>query len=128
MTAKDFNFEFGHLGFWHDTYDEAKKVVDLLQFLFDFNADVAGDYGWNVGNNRLEVINCPGKGTKGHFSIVCDDIENAIKYLEEKGIVFDDNTRTKNPDGILWKIFAKEEISGFAWHLALRGYENDGHA
>lgn len=127
MTAKDFNFAFGHIGIWHDNAEQAQKVVDLLVDLFGFDVDVAPPFGWNIDENRIEIINGPGKGTKGHFSVLCDNIVEAKKYLEEKGVEFNEATATYNEDGILWKVFAKEEISGFAWHLALRGHANCGH-
>ena len=127
MNAKDFNFSIGHLGIWHENEEQAKKVVDLLVDLFGFNVDVAPPFGWNIDDNRIEIINGPGKGTKGHFSVLCDDIVGAKKYLEEKGVVFDESTCTCNKEGVLWKVFARDEISGFAWHLALRGHANNGY-
>lgn len=127
MTAKDFNFSFGHLGIWHEKEEEAKKSLDLLVYLFDFDVDEAPPFGWNINHNQIEIIKEPGKGTKGHFSILCDDMENAVKYLEEKGVVFNEDRYYAEEDGVLWKVFARDEISGFAWHLAQRGRANNGH-
>ena len=127
MEAKDFNFSIGHLGIWHQNEEEDKKVVDLLVFLFGFDVVDAPPFGWNIDENRIEIINGPGKGTKGHFSVLCDDIVNAKKHLEEKGVVFNEETMTYNKEGVLWKVFARDEISGFAWHLALRGHANNGY-
>lgn len=126
MNAKDFNFSFGHLGIWHEKEEEARKSLDLLVNLFGFDVDEA-PFGWNINNNHIEIIKEPGKGTKGHFSILCDDILNAMKYLEEKGVVFNEVGRDYAEDGVMWKVFARDEISGFAWHLALRGRANNGH-
>ena len=127
MERKDFNFRIGHLGIWHENEAEAKKVVDLLVFLFGFDVEDAPPFGWNIDENRIEIINGPGKGTKGHFSVLCDHIEGAKQYLEGKGVVFDESTMTRNAEGVLWKVFARDEISGFAWHLALRGHANNGY-
>jgi 2-dehydro-3-deoxyphosphogluconate aldolase/(4S)-4-hydroxy-2-oxoglutarate aldolase len=127
MEEKDFNFSFGHLGIWYEKESDAKRTADTLVNLFGFDSEEV-PYAWHINDNHFEIIKKPGRGTKGHFSILCDDVVGAKKYLEtEKGVVFDENTSHYTEDGVLWKIFAHDEISGYAWHLALRGRASNGH-
>ncbi len=127
MEAKDFNFEFGHLGIWFDDDDKAQATHDMLTGLFGFDAVDVG-FGWNIADNHFEIIKEKGAGTKGHFSILCDDVVAAMKYLESKSVAFREDTFHYTDDGILWKAFAKDEVGGFAWHLTLRGRANNGKA
>lgn len=126
MDAKQFNFSFGHIGIFTEKKGDGAAVRDLFVSLFGFDVYDAG-FGWNIDHNRIEVVDGPGAGTKGHFSILCDDIEGAMQYLESKGVTFDKSTMTYNKEGLLWKVFACEEVAGFAWHLALRGHDNCGY-
>lgn len=126
MTAKDFNFQFGHIGIWHETEEEAKAVADKLLDYFGFDVEELS-YAYHLDNNHFEIIKKPGRGRKGHFSILCDNIVEAKKYLESKGVVFDEHTCHYTEDGLLWKVFAHDEITGFDWHLALRGHASNGH-
>ncbi len=123
-TAKDFHFAFGHIGIWFKTAEEAEQAMKFLADHFGFDVDPTS-FGWNIDHNHIELIRGPGRGTKGHFSILCDDIEGAKEYLESKGVVFLENAQY-SVDGKLWKLWARDEISGFAWHLALRGKANEG--
>ncbi len=125
-TAKDFNFDFGHIGIWHEKAEEAKEVADKLSDWFGFDVEEV-PYAYHIDNNHFEILKEPGRGEKGHFSILCDDIEGAKAYLESKGVVFDENTCHYTEDGQLWKVFAHDAISGFDWHLALRGKASNGH-
>ena len=127
MSANDFNFSLGHIGIWHDKDGEAERTAKLMVDLFGFDSEEI-PWGWHLDNNHFEIIKKPGRGTRGHFSILCDDIVAAKKYLEEeKGVVFDEDTCAYTKDGQLWKVFAHDEISGFAWHLAQRGKAYNGH-
>ena len=125
-TAKDFNFDFGHIGIWHEKAEEAKEVADKLSDWFGFDVEEV-PYAYHIDNNHFEILKEPGRGEKGHFSILCDDIEGAKAYLESKGVVFDENPCHYTEDGQLWKVFAHDAISGFDWHLALRGKASNGH-
>lgn len=127
MNAKDFNFSLGHLAIWHEKASDAKRAADTLINTFGFNVEELS-YAYHINDNQFEILKEPGRGAKGHFSILCDDVVAAKKYLEEeKGVAFDEKTAHYTEDGILWKIFARDEISGFAWHLALRGRASNGH-
>jgi 2-dehydro-3-deoxyphosphogluconate aldolase / (4S)-4-hydroxy-2-oxoglutarate aldolase len=115
MEAKDFGFELGHIGINNANESEARKAAELLSRLFGFGtAEVP--YAINV-NEQIQVLKQPGRGPLGHFSINTNNVAGAKKFLEEKGVAFDEHTCRYTDDGTLWKVWAHDPIDGFSWHL-----------
>ena len=53
----------------------------------------------------------------GYIALYTENIEIAIKYLEEKAIKFNYKSAKYNEDGKIAIIYLEEEISDFAIHL-----------
>lgn len=115
MEAKDFEFEMGHIGINEPDSEEAKKTVETLCGLFGFTIREI-DLSYFL-SEQFEIMKMPWRGKLGHFSIRTNDIAGAKKYLESKGIVFDEDSAGYNEDGSLRMIYARDDIAGFAWHL-----------
>ena len=81
--------------------------------------------GWEIkeGNSSdfigtgFELMKKPWCGTHGHIAILCNSVPRARWHLERRGFTFDDSTASYK-DGKLNTIYMKEEIAGFAFHLA----------
>ena len=81
--------------------------------------------GWPVkeGNSSdfagtgFECMKKQGRGTHGHIAIGCNSVARAKWHLEQRGYAFDEDSAViKN--GKLTNIYLKDEIAGFAFHLA----------
>ena len=118
MEAKDFNFEMAHIGINQENAEEAKKTAALLNALFGFPTRETD--GSIFVNEQFEVMKSPFLGKLGHIAIRTDDPEKARKYLEQKGIKFNESTANYGPDGKLNTIYFAEDIAGFAFHLVRR--------
>lgn len=118
MEAKDFEFSLGHIGINNPTDEEGKRVARVLSSLFGFGERETS--GAVFVNEQFEVMKLPFRGTHGHFSIVTNDLPGAKRYLEERGVVFDEASAMFAEDGSVRVIYARDELAGFAWHLAQR--------
>lgn len=115
MDVKDLDFSLGHLGVNQADDAEAKRTVALLGDLFGFPArETDGSY---FVNEQFEVMKMPFLGRLGHVAILTSDVAEAKKYLESKGVVFNEESANRNSDGKLMAIYFQEEIAGFAFHL-----------
>lgn len=115
MNANDFNFELLHLGINQSGPEEGTATAMLLAELFGFPLRETKD-SWFV-NEQFEVMKKPFRGTMGHFAIATSDILAARKWLESKGIEFDDHSAVYDENGRLKLIYSNNEIGGFAFHL-----------
>lgn len=115
MDVKDLEFSLGHLGINQADDAEAKVTIALLGDLFGFAArETDGSY---FVNEQFEVMKMPFLGRLGHVAILTRDVGEAKKYLEGKGVAFNEETANRTPDGRLMAIYFQNEIAGFAFHL-----------
>lgn len=68
----------------------------------------------------VEVMKEPGRGTMGHLAFSVSDIDRAQRYLESKGLAFDESTRRVDDKGRTTFLYLKDELGGFAVHLTRR--------
>lgn len=115
MNAKDFGFELLHLGINRSGPEEGTATAKLMAELFGFPLRET-EASWFV-NEQFEVMKKPFRGTLGHFAIGTNDINGARKWLESKGIEFDDSSAAFDENGKLRLIYSNNEIGGFAFHL-----------
>lgn len=109
------DFEVMHVGFNCKDSAEAKATADTLLTLFGFEEN---DTPISVfSSSKIEIMKSKGKGTLGHIAIGTADVPQAVKYLESKGIEFDESTSAYLDSGELKLIYMKKEIAGFAFHL-----------
>ena len=75
----------------------------------------------SFSGSLVEVMNNGGRGEKGHIGLHVDDIDAAQAWYEERGVEFNEASRTLCPDGSgrTYLIYFKEEIAGFAIHLTI---------
>lgn len=115
MEAKDFKFELLHLGINQSGAEEGAATAKLFAELFGFPLrETDGSY---FANEQFEIMKKPFRGTLGHFAIGTCDAVGARKWLESKGIVFDETSAQYDDNGGLKLIYAHTEIAGFAFHL-----------
>lgn len=115
MKVNDFGFELLHLGINRSVPEEGTATAKLMAELFGFPLRET-ETAWFV-NEQFEVMKKPFRGTLGHFAIGTNDIAGARKWLESKGIEFDESSATFDENGKLKLIYSKNEIGGFAFHL-----------
>lgn len=116
MEANNFGFKMGHIGINQSGLAEAQQTAALLSELFGF--PLRETEGSIFANEQFEIMKKPFRGRLGHFSILTDDAGAARAYLESKGIVFDESSATYGEDGRLMIVYARDDIAGFAFHLA----------
>ncbi len=108
-------FRLKHVGINSDEFD-AHNIAGQLANAFGFipqegNSSI-------VSGGQIEVTKRPFPGAKGHLAIGTNSIERAIYYLERRGFEFNYDTVKKDSTGKIIAIYLKNEIGGFAVHLA----------
>lgn len=115
MNAKAFGFELLHLGINSADAQEGTATSKLMAELFDFPLrETDGSF---FANEQFEIMKKPFRGKHGHFAIGTSDAPGARKWLESKGIEFDESSAQYDENGKLKLIYANTEIAGFAFHL-----------
>ena len=115
MKAEDFGFELLYLGINQSGKEEGTATAKLLAELFGFPLrETEGSW---FANEQCEVMKKPFRGTLGHFAIATNDAAGARKWLESKGIAFDESSAAYDENGKLKLIYSNNEIGGFAFHL-----------
>lgn len=112
---EDLGFEVVHIGFNQKDAAEAKKTADLLESLFGFQQTDTPKSVFST--QRIEIMKSKGAGMLGHVAIGTNDVPKAKKYLESKGVEFDEGNASYDKDGRIRLIYMKNEIAGFAFHL-----------
>ena len=118
IDLKELGFEMAHIGINQGNAEEASKTAALLSTLFGFSTRETD--GSVFVNEQFEVMKSPFLGKNGHVAIRTNDPDKAKAYLESRGIVFNESTANRGPDGRLNTIYFKDEIAGFAFHLVRR--------
>jgi 2-dehydro-3-deoxyphosphogluconate aldolase/(4S)-4-hydroxy-2-oxoglutarate aldolase len=109
-------FSLLHIGVNTAGAEDAAAAARLFSSLFGFyykegNSSIfAGD--------GLEIMKSQGFGKNGHIAIGTNSIHRAIAWLERQGIKFNGDSAKRDPKGAMTIIYLKEEIAGFAVHLA----------
>ncbi|SFR76105.1 hypothetical protein SAMN02910262_01381 [[Clostridium] aminophilum] len=116
--VKKFDFELAHVGINHDNAEEAKKTAQVLADLFGF--ELRETDGGIFVNEQFELMKRQYLGRLGHIAIRTSYIDEAKKYLEDKGIAFDEESAGYAPDGQLNVIYFRDDIAGFRFHLTRR--------
>ena len=65
----------------------------------------------------IHILNENGRGTHGHIGFTVNDLEAAIRYLEERGMKTVEETKKFDADGKCTFTYLEGEIGGFAIHL-----------
>lgn len=115
MDVKDLGFELAHVGINQENAVEARATAELLCDLFGFSLrETEGSF---FTDDYFEVMKKEYLGRLGHVAIRTSDTEKAMAYLKTKGIVFDESTAGRGPDGRIRVIYFAKDIAGFRFHL-----------
>lgn len=107
-------FELRHVGINCRNEEEACSVAGRFEDIFGFKKKVGNSSVF--AGTAVEAMKKPYLGKNGHIAVGTDDIEQAVKYLQEKGVEVDMST-AKYKGEQLTAVYLKEEIGGFAVHL-----------
>lgn len=108
-------FTLAHVGINTENEEKAKEVAALLCSIFDFDnkeTEISVFAGTGV-----EVMKYKGFGTYGHIGFGTESVEEAVKYLEAKGIKFNYESAKYDEDKKLKLIYVEQEIGKFAIHI-----------
>jgi len=110
-------FELGHVGMNAANEDEALKAA--TRFGFIFGMPVKNGNSSIFAGTALEVMKEPYLGANGHIAVRTNYIDRAVNYLESVlKVEFNEESAKRDDKGNLKAIYLKEEIGGFAIHLA----------
>lgn len=116
MDVKELGFELAHIGMNPTADAAAADTVKLLCELFGFQSrETDGSY---FVNEQFEVMKAQGRGRLGHIALRTNDAAAARAYLEGRGVAFDESSAMYNDAGALQVIYLRDDIAGFAFHLA----------
>lgn len=115
MDAKDLDFELLHIGINQSGAEEGAATARCMAELFGFPLrETEGSW---FANEQFEIMKKPFRGTHGHFAVATSNAAEARKWLESKGVEFDESSAQYNESGELKLIYSNKEIGGFAFHL-----------
>ncbi len=109
-------FELLHIGINCESENEAGQTADYFEKMFGFTKRT-GPISSFAGKG-IEAMNAPGRGSKGHIAIACNNIHRAIAYFDAMGIKVDENSFMYNDKKELRLAYLPGEVSGFAVHLS----------
>lgn len=110
-------FEVVHVGVNCADADESMTVCRAFEAAFGF--EIEPGRSSNFASTGLEVMKSVYLGEKGHIAIRTNRIDAAIDELTRRGFDVDMSTAKYKGDRMI-AVYLKEEIGGFAIHLALK--------
>ena len=117
-TEQKPKFTLAHIGINVADGPEAEQDANILAGLFELGINEgAGNY---FLDDSIEIMKIPGKGKAGHIAFAVDNIETAISYLEQKGILFAREYFKYDEAGKIAAAYLEKEVAGFALHLIER--------
>lgn len=108
-------FSIKHVGINTANENEAEEVAKKYSALFNLEYK-AGNSSIFAGKD-IECLKKPFLGKNGHICIGTNDVERAIYSLSNKGVEFNEETRSLDEKGRTKNIYIKDEIGGFAIHI-----------
>ena len=108
-------FELAHVGINTASPEEALKLAELLSMVFNLTpchgqkSEFAGD--------AFECMKAPFLGSRGHIAMRTDDLEAAVRELEEKGVALRMDTAAYADNGQLKNVYLDGEFGSFAIHI-----------
>ena len=109
------NFELVHIGINNDNSKAVNDLAELLAMMF--NLQVRQGQKSVFAGQYFECMKTPFLGANGHIAMRTDDLESAMKELEEKGFSFDMSTAQYRENGKIKNVYLKGEYGGFAIHI-----------
>ena len=117
-TVQDLHLEIVHIGINTESEGEARTVQGAFAELLGLEKR-DGNKSVFVGS-VIECMKSRFRGTHGHLALAADDVDEAMKVMEEHGYTFDRETLTRDEHGAAKAVYLTGEIGGFAVHLFRR--------
>lgn len=108
-------FELVHVGINCANSEDAASLANLLCEMF--NLTPKHGQKSEFAGSCFECMKTPYLGANGHIAMATDDLESAVKELEEKGFTFRQETAAYQENGKLKNIYLSGEYGGFAIHI-----------
>ena len=110
-------FHIDHMGINAKNEAEAKEIAAQFE-LFGF----ASKFGNSsiFASEQVEIMKENGRGTNGHISMVCNNVERALAYLKKFGfnpVAGTEKWTGKENASPLKVVYLDKEVGGFAIHL-----------
>ena len=114
--VKLFDMRVAHVGINAESSEEAARIAQQFSLLMGLET---ADTPVSVFSDTLvETMKGCGRGTNGHIGFWVNDIDAAEAWFEARGFEINQDSRALNPDGSTKLVYFKQEIGGFAIHLA----------
>ncbi len=111
------NFHIDHVGINAKNADDAAKIADTFALFGlarkDGNSSI-------FSSEQIEIMKENGRGTYGHLSMVCNNVERALAYLKAFGfnpVAGTEKWMGKEGASPLKVVYLDKEVGGFAIHL-----------
>ena len=111
-----FGMRVAHVGINAGTPEEAERIA--RQFSLLMGLDPVETPVSVFSGTLVETMKGCGRGTHGHIGFWVNDIDAAEAWFAARGFEINQDSRALNPDGSTKLVYFKEEIGGFAIHLA----------
>jgi 2-dehydro-3-deoxyphosphogluconate aldolase/(4S)-4-hydroxy-2-oxoglutarate aldolase len=105
---------FAHIGLNSDSAKEMESAISRFTEL-GMDCTKRGSSS-SFMDTTIEIMNKPGRGTKGHIAYKCFNVDRTISYLSQFGFTPVEETIGKDAKGTKL-VYFKEEVDGFAIHL-----------
>ena len=109
-------FEMAHVGINTENEEAALKTANRFSFLFGFQNNPGKPSIYS--GPGIEVMKTLYLGRNGHIGIRTNSLLRARAYFERQGIEFNQESERLDENGKVRLVYFKEEIGGFAVHLA----------
>jgi 2-dehydro-3-deoxyphosphogluconate aldolase/(4S)-4-hydroxy-2-oxoglutarate aldolase len=113
-----FGFELAHIGINTENEETALKTASRFSALFGFQNNVGTPSVYS--GTGIEVMKTQYLGKNGHIAIGTNSLLRARAFFERQGVEFNPDSIRYDAKGNIRLIYFKEEIGGFAVHLAQR--------
>ena len=105
-----------HIGINAENEAAALKTADRFSALFGFQ-NKPGNTSIYSGDG-IEIMKSPYLGKNGHIAVGTNSVLKARAFFERQGVEFNAESAKTDAKGNLISVYFKEEIGGFAVHLA----------
>ena len=112
------DFTIAHIGVNLPDAETAEGCADSFEALFGLLRNPEKESAdASFTGTQIEWLKAPGKGLHGHIALATHDLPGAREYLAAKGLLFNDETIKRFPDGRILVITSDQEIGGLAIQL-----------
>lgn len=111
------NFHIDHMGINAKNEKEALEIAKQFE-LFGFASKIGNSSIF--ASEQVEIMKENGRGTCGHISMVCNNVERALAFLEPYGfkpVMETAKWMGKENASPLKVVYLDKEVGGFAIHL-----------